>query len=109
MDSGIKATDNRTGQEFFFYTEIQSDVENAMTLMGYGCRGYNLSNFKDRVPPIDIEDTPASLNALPDPLLTGVRLPGLDMFKKWLHDNGLYQRNAEHIHKFLTTPVEYVP
>ena len=34
-----------------------------------------------------------------------VSLPGLGMFKKWLHDNGMYQCNAEQIHKFLTTPI----
>jgi hypothetical protein len=52
VNRGIKATDNQTGQEFFFYTEIQSDVENAMLLMGYGCTDYNLSFFqKDECPP----------------------------------------------------------
>lgn len=51
--SGIKATDNVTGQEFFFYTELQEDVENAMMLMGYGSRDYNLSEFKGRIQPID--------------------------------------------------------
>ena len=51
--SGIKATDNLTGQEFFFYTELQEDVEHSMTLMGYGCRDYNLSEFKNRKQPVD--------------------------------------------------------
>jgi hypothetical protein len=51
MDNGIKATDNLTGQEFFFYTELQSDVENAMLLMGYGSRNYNLSFFNEREQP----------------------------------------------------------
>lgn len=51
LSNGIKATDNKTGQEFFFYTEDQNSVENAMDLMGYGCRNYNLSFFKNREQP----------------------------------------------------------
>jgi hypothetical protein len=50
---GIKATDNVTGQVFYFYTEIQNDVENAMTLMGYGCRHYNLGFFTNKKSPMD--------------------------------------------------------
>jgi hypothetical protein len=52
-NSGIKATDNVTGQEFFFYTDLQNGVENAMLLMGYGSSDYNLSFFKDKVPPFN--------------------------------------------------------
>lgn len=55
-NDGIKATDNVTGQEFYFYTEIQNDVENAMLLMGYGSRDYNLSFFKNREQPMDRDD-----------------------------------------------------
>ena len=54
-DRGIRATDNYTGQEFFFYTDVQSDVEGAMLLMGYGCRDYNLSFFKGRLSTVDRE------------------------------------------------------
>lgn len=50
---GIKATDNGTGEEFFFYTDVQSEIENAMMLMGYGCSDYNLSFFDNRVQPTD--------------------------------------------------------
>lgn len=49
--SGIRATDNDNGQQFFFYTSIQSEVENAMMIMGYGCTDYNLSFFQNRPQP----------------------------------------------------------
>lgn len=35
-----------------------------------------------------------------------ILLPSLGRFQKWLNDNGMYQHNAEFIHKFLTTPSE---
>jgi predicted amidophosphoribosyltransferase len=50
---GIKATDNKTGQEFFFHTDLQSDAENAMSLMGYGCSDYGFSFFENRSQPMD--------------------------------------------------------
>lgn len=53
LKDGIKATDNISGQEFYFYTDVQNDVENAMLLMGYGSRDFNLSFFKDRKQPME--------------------------------------------------------
>ena len=53
-DSGIKATVNLSEQEFYFYTIDQQSVENAMDLMGYGSRDYNLSFFKDIRKPVTI-------------------------------------------------------
>ena len=50
MKNGIKVEtwDNKA---FFFYTELQSEVENAMVLMGYDSHGYWLSFFKDKKAP----------------------------------------------------------
>ena len=56
-DSGIKATGNLFGETFFFYTVDQNLVENAMNLMGYGSRDFNLSFFKNRKQPTDMELT----------------------------------------------------
>lgn len=44
------------GKIFYFYTDIQSEVENAMMLMGYDSHGYCLSIFKDRKEPITPKD-----------------------------------------------------
>lgn len=38
-------------KEYYFYTDLQSDVENAMLLMGYTTYGYSLGMFKDRPEP----------------------------------------------------------
>ena len=53
-DCGIQATGNLFGESFFFYTEDQQSVENAMNLMGYGSRDYNLKFFKGRPMPEDV-------------------------------------------------------
>ena len=50
MNNGIKVK-TWDDKEFYFYTEIQSDVENTMILMGYDSHGYWLSFFKDRSEP----------------------------------------------------------
>lgn len=50
LDSGIKAIP-KYGDSFFFYTNDQNMVENAMDLMGYGCEDYNLKFFKERKRP----------------------------------------------------------
>jgi len=55
-DNGIKAYTWDGGKEFFFYTDLQDDVENAMQLMGYDSHGYSLSFFKDRKEPETPED-----------------------------------------------------
>ena len=47
---GIKAK-THDDREFYFYTEVQSEVESAMILMGYDTHGYWLSEFKDRPEP----------------------------------------------------------
>lgn len=60
--SGIKAK-THDDKEFYFYTEVQSDVENAMVLMGYDTHGYWLSEFKDRPEPV----TPEKSDFLKDP------------------------------------------
>lgn len=54
--SGIKA-ETHDGHEFYFYTEIQSEVEAAMILMGYDSHGYWLSGFKDRPEPFTKESS----------------------------------------------------
>jgi hypothetical protein len=48
--NGIMATDFQ-GRCFYFYTCLQSEVENAMTLMGYGCTDYHLSLFTNILQP----------------------------------------------------------
>ena len=48
--SGIKA-ETWDDKEFYFYTELQNDVENAMMLMGYDNHGYWLSEFTGRKEP----------------------------------------------------------
>ena len=53
LSCGIQATDNKTGQKFFFYDEVQSHAENAMCLMGYGCSDYSFSYFSNRPQPTD--------------------------------------------------------
>ena len=49
-NDGIKAK-TWDDKEFFFYTDLSSDVENAMMLMGYDSHGYWLSFFKNRPEP----------------------------------------------------------
>jgi len=49
-DTGIR-TRTWDKKEFFFYADIQGDVENAMMLMGYDPHGYCLSFFADRKEP----------------------------------------------------------
>ena len=53
---GIKATGNIFEETFFFYTDMQDLVENAMNLMGYGSRDYNLEFFEKRPQPCDVSD-----------------------------------------------------
>jgi len=45
METGIVATSIREGEDkvFFFNTSIQSEVENFMTILDYGCDEYFLS------------------------------------------------------------------
>lgn len=51
--SGIKATVYHTEEEFFFYVQLQSDVETSMGYMGYGSSDYFLNRFSDRPQPTD--------------------------------------------------------
>jgi len=46
--NGIQAMTHK-GEVFYFFTESQEDVENAMLLMGFGSRDYNLGFFKNRI------------------------------------------------------------
>ena len=45
-DTNFKATSSRdeiTNKVFFFNTKYQDEVENFMTILGYGCTEYSLS------------------------------------------------------------------
>lgn len=46
--NGIKASDHNNCREFYFYTDNQGEVENAMTLMGYSSSDYYLNFFYNR-------------------------------------------------------------
>jgi len=53
--SGIRAH-TWDDEEFFFYTDMQGEVENIMIAMGYDTYGYTLSFFYDRKEPMTPED-----------------------------------------------------
>jgi len=53
--SGIRAH-TWDDEEFFFYTDIQGEVENIMIAMGYDTHGYALSFFFEREEPMTPED-----------------------------------------------------
>jgi methionyl-tRNA synthetase len=45
MVNGITSKTYKDGKKFFFNTQSQEEVENYMTLLGYGCSEYFLSNM----------------------------------------------------------------
>lgn len=57
QDSGIKAC-TWNDKVFYFYTDVQGEVENAMMLMGYDTHGYWLfmfNNIEEPLTPVDFK------------------------------------------------------